>query len=54
MTHISVTTPNIAPINKYRLIFAGTPEFAAISLQALIDQQDELNIAILKLSKLES
>ncbi|WP_227428895.1 methionyl-tRNA formyltransferase [Psychrobacter sp. I-STPA6b] len=32
--------------SKQRLIFAGTPEFAATSLQALIDKQDELNIEI--------
>lgn len=31
---------------KTKLIFAGTPEFAAVSLQALIDSQDELNIDI--------
>lgn len=31
---------------KQRVIFAGTPEFAAISLQALIAQQDALNIDI--------
>lgn len=32
--------------NKTRLIFAGTPDFAKIALQALIDHQDELNIDI--------
>ena len=31
---------------KQRVIFAGTPEFAAISLQALIEQQQALNIEI--------
>lgn len=31
---------------KLRLIFAGTPEFAAISLQVLIEQQNALNIEI--------
>lgn len=31
---------------RLRVVFAGTPEFAAISLQALIDQQDMLNIEI--------
>lgn len=31
---------------KLRLIFAGTPEFASIALQALIDKADELNIEI--------
>lgn len=29
-----------------RIIFAGTPEFAKVALQALIDRQDELNINI--------
>lgn len=29
-----------------RLIFAGTPDFAKVTLQALIDHQDELNIDI--------
>ena len=39
----------LATINKLqplRVVFAGTPEFAAISLEALISQQDELNIEI--------
>ena len=39
----------LATINKLqplRVVFAGTPEFAAISLTALIAQQDELNIEI--------
>lgn len=31
---------------KRRVIFAGTPEFAAFSLQTLIEQQDELGIDI--------
>ncbi|UNK05394.1 methionyl-tRNA formyltransferase [Psychrobacter raelei] len=31
---------------RQRVIFAGTPEFAAISLKALIEQQNELNIEI--------
>ncbi|MBR5494804.1 MAG: methionyl-tRNA formyltransferase, partial [Psychrobacter sp.] len=29
-----------------RVIFAGTPEFAAVSLESLIKQQDALNIDI--------
>ena len=29
-----------------RVIFAGTPEFAAVSLEALIEQQEALNIDI--------
>ena len=32
--------------SRLRVIFAGTPEFAAISLEALIKQQDALNIDI--------
>lgn len=32
--------------NKKRVIFAGTPDFAAKSLQVLINQQDALNIDI--------
>ncbi|BBI69922.1 hypothetical protein PKHYL_41130 [Psychrobacter sp. KH172YL61] len=31
---------------RLRVVFAGTPEFAAISLEALIRQQDALNINI--------
>lgn len=31
---------------KLKVIFAGTPEFAAVSLQALIDSSNELNIDI--------
>src|SRR5690606_39342394 len=29
-----------------RVVFAGTPEFAAVSLEALIEQQEALNIDI--------
>ncbi len=32
--------------NRLRVVFAGTPEFAAVSLEALINQQDTLNIDI--------
>lgn len=32
--------------NKLRLIFAGTPDFAKVALQKLIDEQDRLNINI--------
>lgn len=32
--------------HKLRLIFAGTPEFAKVALQELIDHQDELSIDI--------
>ncbi|TXD97163.1 methionyl-tRNA formyltransferase [Psychrobacter frigidicola] len=38
-----LTTNGLRPL---RVVFAGTPEFAAISLQALIAQQDALNIEI--------
>lgn len=34
---------NLSPL---RVIFAGTPEFAAVSLQHLIDHQATLNIEI--------
>lgn len=40
---------NIPPIGKLkamRVVFAGTPEFAATALEALIKQQDTLNIEI--------
>lgn len=40
------STKNTLLNKRLRLIFAGTPEFAATSLQALIDKQDELNIDI--------
>ena len=39
----ATTSVDSAPL---RVIFAGTPEFAAHSLQALIDQQQALNIEI--------
>lgn len=32
--------------NKLKVIFAGTPEFAKVALQSLLDCQDELNIDI--------
>ncbi len=32
--------------DRLRIIFAGTPEFAAVSLESLIKQQDALNIDI--------
>ena len=37
------TSRSLQPL---RVIFAGTPEFAAVSLEALISQQDALNIDI--------
>ncbi|WP_084785792.1 methionyl-tRNA formyltransferase [Psychrobacter urativorans] len=36
----------ISVLRPLRVVFAGTPEFAAISLEALISQQDALNIDI--------
>ena len=42
----SSTVNNPLSSNRLRVIFAGTPEFAAISLESLIDQQDALNIDI--------
>ena len=42
----SSTVNNSISSNRLRVIFAGTPEFAAISLESLIDQQDALNIDI--------
>lgn len=49
-----MTTINSAPTdnafntstNRLRVVFAGTPEFAAVSLEALIAQQEMLNIDI--------
>ncbi len=37
---------NKLPTERLRVVFAGTPEFAAISLEALIRQQDALSIDI--------
>ena len=42
-TSILAEQQSIAPL---RVVFAGTPEFAAISLESLIKQQDALNIDI--------
>ena len=33
-------------VQRLRVVFAGTPEFAAVSLEALIRQQEALNIDI--------
>ncbi|MGO2020192.1 MAG: methionyl-tRNA formyltransferase [Psychrobacter sp.] len=41
----SITHDSLA-INRLKVVFAGTPEFAAISLESLISQQDVLNIEI--------
>lgn len=40
------TLDNIVRINPLRVVFAGTPEFAASSLEALIAQQEQLDIDI--------
>ncbi|AMT98294.1 MULTISPECIES: methionyl-tRNA formyltransferase [Psychrobacter] len=42
----SLTTNPIQSNQRLRVIFAGTPEFAALSLEALISQQEALNIDI--------
>ncbi len=36
----------ISENNRQRIVFAGTPEFAAQSLESLIEQQEQLNIDI--------
>ncbi len=45
-TKLSNTSTANASAVRRRVIFAGTPEFAASSLQALIDKQAELNLDI--------
>lgn len=40
------TTNNLSSSKRLRVVFAGTPEFAAISLETLIKQQESLNIDI--------
>ena len=40
------TTNNRSSNRRLRVVFAGTPEFAAVSLKALINQQEALNIEI--------
>ena len=42
----SLMTNDNQSIQPLRVVFAGTPEFAATSLESLINQQDELNIDI--------
>ena len=39
-------SPKLQDTKRLRVVFAGTPEFAALSLEALIAQQDALNIDI--------
>ena len=43
---LNVDTLETTPMESLRVVFAGTPEFAAISLEALIKQQQALNINI--------
>ena len=45
-TSNSLTDHDNPTINRLRVVFAGTPEFAAISLESLIKQQEALNIEI--------
>ncbi|WP_201556961.1 methionyl-tRNA formyltransferase [Psychrobacter sp. 72-O-c] len=40
------TTQNPQVTSRLRVVFAGTPEFAATSLEALVSQQEALNIDI--------
>ena len=45
---VSLNNDNFKPTctEPLRVVFAGTPEFAAVSLEALIKQQQALNISI--------
>lgn len=45
-TSNSLTDYDNPTTNRLRVVFAGTPEFAAISLESLINQQEALNIEI--------
>ena len=45
-TSNSLTDHDNPTTSRLRVVFAGTPEFAAISLSALIEQQEALNIEI--------
>lgn len=40
------TTDDLSIPSRLRVVFAGTPEFAAVSLEALLRQQEALNIEI--------
>ncbi|WP_058369792.1 methionyl-tRNA formyltransferase [Psychrobacter sp. ENNN9_III] len=46
MTTTNAVFNNMVQTNRLRVVFAGTPEFAAASLDALIAQQEQLNIDI--------
>lgn len=46
MTTINSASDSIVRPNRLRIVFAGTPEFAASSLESLIAQQEQLNIDV--------
>ncbi len=46
MTTINSASENMVRTNRLRVVFAGTPEFAASSLEALVAQQELLNIDV--------
>lgn len=46
MTTINSASESIVRPNRLRIVFAGTPEFAASSLESLIAQQEQLNIDV--------
>lgn len=46
MTTINSASENMVRTNRLRIVFAGTPEFAASSLEALVAQQELLNIDV--------
>ncbi len=46
MTTTNAVFNNMVKTNRLRVVFAGTPEFAAASLESLIAQQEQLNIDI--------
>ncbi|MEN2751692.1 methionyl-tRNA formyltransferase [Psychrobacter sp. FBL11] len=46
MTTTNAVSNNRIQTNRLRVVFAGTPEFAAASLESLIAQQEQLNIDI--------
>ncbi|MGM8887884.1 methionyl-tRNA formyltransferase, partial [Psychrobacter sp. 1U2] len=46
MTTTNAVSNDRVQTNRLRVVFAGTPEFAAASLESLIAQQEQLNIDI--------
>lgn len=46
MNNTAKNLSNTVPSQPLRVVFAGTPEFAATALEALIEQQEALNIEI--------